>query len=65
MAALNREQELHREAAARQLETLAELEDGRRRSGIGGNAIGTINEEYIPMQAPADAGAGSVRRDPY
>lgn len=63
MAALSREQDLHREAAARQLETLVELEEGRMRSSIGGNAIGAINETYIPMQAPADAGAGNVRRD--
>jgi len=62
MEALTREQDLHREATARQLETLAVLEEGRRRSDIGDNAIGTINEEYIPMQAPADAGAGNIRR---
>jgi len=55
MEALSREQDLHREAAARQLETLAVLEEGRRRSDIGDNAIGTINEEY------SDAGTRRCR----
>jgi autophagy-related protein 9 len=57
-SARNREQELHREAAARQLDVLAQLEGGQNESV---NAIGDMNDSYIPRQAPADAGAGAGR----
>lgn len=59
-AELSREQELHIQAAVRQLETLALLEQERqlRQSEAG---IRASDETYIPaMEAPADAGAGSI-----
>ena len=59
---MDREQDLHRGAAARQLETLERIEEGHRDSD-GEGALASINEGYIPMQAPADAGAGTFRRD--
>jgi hypothetical protein len=55
-AALTREQQLHVEAAARQLETLALLEVPQMYSP----SIPGVNESHIPrVQAPADAGAGT------
>lgn len=56
-AALAKEQELHIEAATRQIETLARLEKSQHfGSGV------EVMDHYIPRpdQAPADAGAGIV-----
>jgi hypothetical protein len=57
--ALNQEQELHREAAARQLETLRRLEEGLRSDGVG--PVRSVFDTHIPrtIAAPADAGAGA------
>jgi hypothetical protein len=57
-AALDREQDLHREAAARELETLERIEEGRGDSDSE-SALAAIDEAYIPLQAPAGAGAPS------
>lgn len=57
-AALARELDLHRVAAARQLETLERIEEGRGDSNRE-RALAAIDEAYIPLQAPADAGAGA------
>jgi Autophagy protein ATG9 len=56
--AFSREQQLHIDAAARQLETLARWEQ-QRRTPDAFNVRG-LDESYIPKsaQAPADAGAG-------
>lgn len=57
-AALRREQELHIEAAARQLETLAQLETRQQPSAPAPR----VDESYIPKtHADPDAGAGVVR----
>ena len=57
-AALSREQQLHIEAAARQLETLARLEE------VHSSSYGLpprVDDSHIPrVQAPADEGAGAV-----
>ena len=45
--ALDREQDLHRVAAARQLETLERIEEGRGRSDSEGTYT-AIDESYIP-----------------
>lgn len=61
-AALARERQLHIEAAARQLETLAQIEQQQQRSRHGGVVVDTnaMNDRYIPTstQTAADAGAG-------
>jgi autophagy-related protein 9 len=62
LAARSRERELHIDAAARQLETLARLEQQQRQQPPQDpfQAIpSTIDERYIPRVPPADAGAGS------
>lgn len=57
-AALGREQQLHIEAAARQLDTLAQLEGQRNETRP---TFGAVDDSYIPkVQAPADAGAGTM-----
>jgi autophagy-related protein 9 len=61
VAALSREQELHRQAAVRQLETLERIEESNRESDD--NVAHQLHESYIPNQAPADAGAGTRRTD--
>lgn len=63
MAALTREQQLHVEAAARQLETLARLEQHH----ISPTSFqAALDESYFPKpQAPADAGAGAGIRHRY
>jgi len=55
-AAISREQQLHIEAAARQLETLARLED----TNIQSSVYPGVDDSHIPrVQAAADAGAGA------
>lgn len=57
-AALAREQDLHIKAAARQLETLADLEQRQPQQASPVRIV----ESHIPKpQAPADAGAGSLQ----
>jgi len=68
-SALARERQLHIEAAARQMEILAQLEQGRhhdngyRPLGAGGLVVdsATMDENYVATQieTAADAGAGS------
>jgi hypothetical protein len=60
-SAMVREQHLHRAAAARQLETLERIEEGRAHSTERDDALIAIEGRYVPPQAPADAGAGSFR----
>jgi hypothetical protein len=58
--ALNQEQELHRDAAVRQLETLRRLEEGLRpEDNI--LPVRRVFDSHIPryVAGPADAGAGS------
>lgn len=63
MEARRREQELHREAAVRQLDTLRQLEEGQRNEREP--AIGAMHESYLQRPAStADAGAGSGPFDP-
>ena len=57
-----REQDLHRAAAARQLETLERIEEGRPAPSVHDEASIGIDDRCISTQAPADAGAGSFRR---
>lgn len=61
-AALARERQLHIEAAARQLETLAQIEQRQQQSRHAGVVVDTnaMNDAYIPTstQTAADAGAG-------
>jgi hypothetical protein len=47
--ALAREQDLHRVAAARQLETLEKIEEGLGGEEDGEREMSTINETYIPV----------------
>lgn len=47
--ALTREQDLHRVAAARQLETLEKIEEGRGDEEDGAREMSSINETYIPI----------------
>jgi hypothetical protein len=61
-SAMVREQDLHRAAAARQLETLERIEEGRVDSTERDDTSIAIEDRYIPPQAPADAGAGSFRQ---
>lgn len=60
--AFNQEQELHRDAAVRQLETLRRLEEGLRPSD-NILPVRRVIDSHIPRSggtaAPADAGAGS------
>ena len=56
-----REQDLHRAAAARQLETLERIEEGHVHSTERHDALIVDEDRYVPPQAPADAGAGSFR----
>lgn len=61
--AFNQEQELHRDAAVRQLETLRCLEEGLRPSDNILPGVRRVFDSHIPRSggtaAPADAGAGS------
>ena len=63
-AALRREQQLHIEAAARQLEVLATLEHSHSDTNEHGAEqplpFADVDESYITRQARADAGAGLV-----
>jgi autophagy-related protein 9 len=62
LAARSRERELYIDAAARQLETLARLEQQQRQEppqDLFQAIPSTIDERYIPTVPPADAGAGS------
>jgi autophagy-related protein 9 len=62
LAARSRERELYIDAAARQLETLARLEQQQRREPSQDPLQAmpsTIDERYIQRVPPADAGAGS------
>jgi len=62
-SAMVREQDLHRAAAAQQLETLEQIEEGRAVSSERDDALIEIDDRHIPTtQASADAGAGSFRR---
>lgn len=51
--ALDREQDLHRVAAARQLETLERLEEGRGASASEGALSTAIDEAYIRPGGPS------------
>lgn len=63
LAARSRERELYIDAAARQLETLARLEQQQRQEPPPQDPLqaipSTIDERYISRVPPADAGAGS------
>jgi len=57
-AALGREQQLHIEAAARQLDTLARLEGQRN---YAPSPLEAVDDSYIPKtQATADTGTGTI-----
>jgi len=47
------------------LETLERIEEGRVESADSEDALAAIDDSYIPggAQAPADAGAGTFRRE--
>lgn len=66
---VTREQDLYRAAAARQLDTLERIEEGR--VAMGHLSVSTafeaamVDEGYIATQAPADAGAGTFRGVEY
>jgi hypothetical protein len=60
LAAVTREQDLYRQAAARQLEILALLEQQRASTVV--ETLATMNETYFLSHEPADAGAGTLRR---
>ena len=61
-SAVVREQDLHRAAAAQQLETLERIEEGRPASSLNNEVSIGIDVLCVQTQAPADAGAGSFRR---
>ena len=59
-AALAREQELHMEAAAKQLETLIQMEQSRRNDHSVGIGITHLNESYLRRRGVVDRIAGGA-----